>query len=115
MSQLAGQDERAFLEQLKSSAAENDIEGMNFKDALCLTLLSGLRDACLREKLNELEQPTLPAFGLLIDAYLHSKASSGPSAAANCSKGRNQQQNKNKTGGQKISDTEKKRRVARKG
>ena len=64
MSQHQGQDERGFLEQLKSADAEADIEGMNLEDALCLTLLSGLRDVRLREKLNELEQPTLPAFGL---------------------------------------------------
>ena len=103
------------MEQLKSATAEADIEGMTLEDALCPTLLSGLRDARLREKLSELEQPTLPAFGLLIDAYLHSKAMSGPSAAANRSEGRNQQQNKNKAGGQKISEAEKKCRVAMKG
>ena len=107
MSQQAGQDERAFLKQLKSAAAKADIEGMYLEDALCLTLLSGLRDARLREKLSKLEQPTLPAFGVLIDAYLHSKATSGPSAAVNRTEGRDQQQ-KRKQGGQKISDAEKK-------
>ena len=81
MFQQQGQDERAFLEQIKSAAAEADIEGMNLEDPLCLTLLSGLRDVRLREKLSELEQPTLPALGVLIDAYLHSKATSGASAA----------------------------------
>ena len=117
MSQQQGQDERAFLESIKSAAAEADIEGMNLEDALCLTLLSGLRDARLREKLSELEQPTLPAFGVLIDAYLHSKATSGPAAAANRSEGRNQQQNKNKGGGNapKVTEAEKKRRNSMKG
>ena len=114
MSPQAGQEERTFLEQLKSAAAEAYIEGMNLKDALCLTLWSGLGDARLREKLSELEQPTLPAFGVLFEAYLHSKATSGPSAAANRSEGRNQQQNKNKPGGQKITDAEKKGRNAMK-
>ena len=81
-----------------------------------MTLLSGIRDAHLREKLSELEQPIFQAVGVLIDAYLHSKGTSRPSAAANCSEGRSQQQNKNKNaGGQKITDTEKKRRVAIKG
>ena len=61
---------------------------MNLEDMLCLTLLSGIRDARVREKLSELEQPTLLAFGVLVDAYLHSKATSSPSAAANRSKGR---------------------------
>ena len=98
--------QRAFMEQLKSSAAEADIEAMNLEDAICLTLLSRIRDARLLEKLSELEQQTLPAFGVLIDAYLHSKATSGASAAENLSEGRNQQQNKNNSGGgqQKISD-----------
>ena len=105
-------EERPFLEQFKGAASEADIEGMNLKDALCLMLLSGIRDARLREKLSELEQPTLPAFGVLIDTYQHSKTASGPSAAANRSEGRNQQQNKNKNaGGQKIMETEKKRRA----
>ena len=66
MSQQAGQDESAFLKQLKSAAAEADIEGKNLEDALCLTLLSGIRDARLREKLIELEQPTLPACSLML-------------------------------------------------
>ena len=66
MSQQQGQDERAFLEQIKSTAAEADVEGMNLEDAVCLTLLSGLHDAWLREKLSELEHPTLSAFGVLI-------------------------------------------------
>ena len=43
----------------------------------------------------------LPVFGVMIDAYLHSKV------AANRSEGRNQQQKKN-GGEQKISETEKK-------
>ena len=51
------------MEQLKS-AAEADMEGMNLEDALCLTLLSGICDARLSEKLSDLEQPTLPAFGV---------------------------------------------------
>ena len=106
ISQQAGQDEPDFLEQLKSVAAEADIEGMNLEHTLCLTLLSGLCDARLSEKLSELEQPTLPAFVVLIDAYMHS---------ANRSEGRNQQQNKNKSRGQKITDAEKKCRSAMKG
>ena len=55
----------------------------------------------------------MPAFGVLIDAYLHLKATAGSTtAAANRSEGRNQQQNKNKP---KVSDAEKKRRATMKG
>ena len=110
MTQQAGQDARAFLEQLKSAASEADIEGMSLEDALCLTLLSGVRDVRLKEKLSELDPPTLPAFGVLIDAHLHSKATAGQAAAANRTEGKNQQQKKNNA--PKITDAEKKRKVA---
>ena len=112
MTQQTGQDARAFLEQLKSAATEADIEGMSLEDALCLTLLNGVRDSRLKEKLSELDPPTLPAFGVLIDAHLHSKATAGQ-ASANRTEGRNQQQ-KNKTP-TKITDAEKKRRQVMKG
>ena len=95
MTQQTGQDARAFLEQLKCAALEADIEGMTLKDALCLTLLSGVRDARLKEKLSELGPPTLPAFGVLIDAHLHSNATAGQAASENCTEGKSQQQKKN--------------------
>ena len=85
------QDARAFLEQLKWEASEADIEGMSLEDALCLTLLSGMRDARLKEKLSELETPTLPAFGVLTDAHLHSKMTARQTAAGNRIEGKNQQ------------------------
>ena len=119
MSQQPGQDKRRFMEQLKSAATEADIEGINLEDALCLTLLSDINDARLREKLSELEQPTLPAFGALIDAYLHSKATSGVAhqLLQTAPKGGIRSKNKNKNGGgqQKISDSERKRCKAVKG
>lgn len=82
MTWQAGQDEHAFLQQLKCAALEADIEGMSLEDVLYLTLLSGVQDARLREKLSELETPSLPAFGVLIDAHLHSKATAGQTATA---------------------------------
>ena len=94
MTQQAGQDARAFLEQLKCVASEADIEGMSLEDALCLTLLSGVRDVRLKEKFSELDSHTLPAFGVLIDAHLHSKATAGQVASANRTEGKNQQQKK---------------------
>ena len=90
MTQPSGQDARAFPEQLKCAASEADIEGMMLEDALCLTLLSGVHDARLKEKLSELDPPTLPAFGVLIDVHLHSKATAGQAAAANHTKRKNQ-------------------------
>lgn len=51
----------AFLEQLKCAASEADTEGMSLEDALRLTLLSGVRDTRLKEKLSKLETPTLSA------------------------------------------------------
>ena len=41
---------------------------MSLEDALCVTLLSGVRDARLKDKQGEFETPILPAFGVLIDA-----------------------------------------------
>ena len=56
------------------------------------------------------DPPTLPAFGVLIDAHLHSKDTAGQAASANRTEGKNQQQQqKNKTN-PKITDAEKKRR-----
>ena len=114
ISQQAGQDVFPFLGQLKCAASEADIEGMTLEDALFLTLLSGVHDDRLKEKLSELDPPTLPAFGVLIDAHLHSKATTGQAAAANGTKGKSQQQ-KNKNTAPKITDTEKKRRQVMKG
>ena len=113
MTQQAGQDARAFLEQLKSAASEADIEGMSLEDALCLMLLSGVRVVRLKEKLSELDPPTLRAFGVLIDAHLHSKATVGQAAAANRTEGKNQLQKKKNA--PKITDAEKKRRQVMKG
>ena len=82
MEQQSGQDERPFLESIKAAAGEADIQGMTLEDALRLACLTGLKDNRLREKLSELETPTLPAFAVLIDAYMHSKATACSSAAA---------------------------------
>ena len=112
MTQQTGQDTRAFLEQLKCAASEADIEGMTLEDALCCTLLNGVWDVRLKEKLSELDPPTLPAFGVLIDAHLHSKATAGQTALANCTEGKQQQK---KTNAPKVSDAKKKRRQIIKG
>ena len=74
MEQQSGQDERAILESIKAAAGEADIQGMTLEDALCLVCLTGIKDNRLREKLSELKTPTLPAFAVLIDAYMHSFA-----------------------------------------
>ena len=74
MEQQSGQDEPISLESIKAAAGGADIQGMTLEDALCLVCLTGLKDNRLREKLSELETPTLPAFAVLIDAYIHSKA-----------------------------------------
>ena len=55
LQQQTGQDKRAFVKHLKAAGAEADIQGMNLEDALCLVIISGLKDSRLREKLSELE------------------------------------------------------------
>ena len=119
LQQQPGQDEREFLELLKAAASEADIEGMSVQDAVCLVCVSGLKDNRLREKLSELEQPSLPSFEALVDAYMHSRATSG-TATANRSAGqqqqkKNQNQNKNSAQQNRMSEQEKKRRSIMKG
>ena len=50
---------------------------MTLEDALCLVCLTELKEDRLREKLSGLETPTLPAFAVLIDTFMHSKATAG--------------------------------------
>ena len=123
LQQQTGQDERAFVEHLKAAAAEEDIQGMNLEDALCLVTISGLKDSRLREKLSELENPTMPAFSVLIDAHMHAKATAGGTAAAaaasaaSTNKGQGKKKNSsiNNNSHLPLSDTEKKRRTIMKG
>ena len=62
MNQQPGQDERAFLESLRAAARETDVGGMIPQDALYLMFVAGIRVVILKEKLSELEEPTLQAF-----------------------------------------------------
>ena len=95
---------------------------MTLQDALCMMLLAGIRDVRLKEKLSELQKPTLPAFTTIIDAHLHAKATAGNTAVVNevFTPGGNKK-SKNKQGGGQgqqrsgISDAEKKRRTVMKG
>ena len=122
LQQQTGQDERAFVEHLKAAAAGADIQGMNLEDALCLVTISGLKDYRLREKLSELENPTMPAFFVLIDGHMHAKATAGGTAAAAAASpaSTNEGQGKknssiNNNSRAPLSDTEKKRRTIMKG
>ena len=83
LTQQQGQDKRLFLESLKAAASKADVSGMTLQDTLCIMLVVGIKDVRLKEKLSELEEPTLPAFTTLIDAHLHAKATVGNSAVVN--------------------------------
>ena len=103
MTQQPGQDERAFLESLKAAASEADVGIMTLQDALCMMLVAGIIDVRLKEKLPELEEPTLPAFSTIIDAHLHAKATSGSTAVVNkvfAPGGNRSSKGQNKQGGQ---------------
>ena len=120
MSQQPGQDERAFLESLKAAASEADVGGMTLQDALCMMLVAGIRDTRLKEKLSELEEPSLPAFTTLIDAHLHAKATAGATASVNKvytpnNAGKKNQRNQGQKQGGQVSEAEKKRRTVMKG
>ena len=82
MTQQSGQDECAFAEAVKLAANEVDIAALMLQDALCLVILTGCKDACLREKMSELEEPTIAAFNTLIDAHMHSKATANAVSSA---------------------------------
>ena len=82
MAQHAGQDERSFAEAVKIAANESDIAGMTLQDAMCLVILTGCKDARLKEKMSELETPTMAAFNILIDAHMHAKATSAKPASS---------------------------------
>ena len=119
MTQQAGQDERAFLESLKAAANEADIEGMTLQDALCMVLVSGIKDTRLREKMSEIKEPTLDSFSGLIDAHLHGKATAGGNTAViNKVSAPNRGGRQKSSGGQNRnapSEAEKKRRAIMKG
>ena len=120
MAQQAGQDERSFAEAVKIAANESDIAGMTLQDAICLVILTGCKDTRLREKMSELETPTMAAFNILIDAHMHAKATSAKPASS-CGAQANKQKNtgqggQNSGGGRNVvSDAEKKRRQIMKG
>ena len=122
MSKQPGQDKRAFLESLKAAASEADVGGMTLQDALCMMLVTGIGDTRLKEKLSELEEPTLPAFSILIDVHRHAKATAGSMASINKVYSANNGNKKAQKGnqvqrqtGSGISESEKKKRTIMKG
>jgi len=115
--QQAGQSERDYIEELHSRADEADLANMNMEDMLCLMYVSGLTDSRLRERMSEVEQPTLAVFNNLVDLHMHAKATAGTEARALATGGRqgkqgNQQKERKK---KEISEKEKMRRKAMKG
>ena len=110
------------MEHVKAVDAEADIQGMNLEDALCLVTISGLKNSRLREKLSKLENPTMPAFSVLIDAHMHAKVTPGGTAAAAAASAAatNKRQGKKKNNNNSnsrppLSDLEKKGRSIMKG
>ena len=91
-----------------------------------MMLVAGIRDVRLKEKLSEMEGPTLPAFTTIIDAHLYAKATAGITAVVNkvFTPGGNRKKGQNKQGGGQsgqgqqrsgIGDAEKKKRMVMKG
>ena len=75
LQQQSGQDERAFVEHLKATAAKADIQGMNLEDALCLVTISGLKDSWANWRTRPCQ-----LFKVLTDAHMHTKATAGGAA-----------------------------------
>ena len=107
------------------AANEADIAALTLQDSLCLVILTGCKDTCLREKMSDLEEPAIAAFNTLIDGHMHSKATANAASSAwansQPNRGRGNNGRKNQSGQaaqqnrQLISDTEKKRRQVMKG
>ena len=120
MHQQAGQDERAFIEELQAVAEEADIASMSLEDSLCLMMLAGLTDKKLVEKLSEQEDPRFTAFKRIVDAHLHAKATGQGQAgtfktSSSTEKkkgGNNRPPNPSSSQRREPSDREKKRRAA---
>jgi DNA-binding phage protein len=119
MQQQAGQDERAFIEELQAVAEEADIASMSLEDSLCLMMLAGLTDKKLVEKLSEQEEPRFTSFKRVVDAHLHAKATGQGQAgtfkttSADKKKGGNPRPSNPTTSQRREpSDREKKRRAA---
>ena len=89
---MAGQDERSFDKAVKIAANESDIAGMTLQDAMSLVILTGCKDTSLKEKMSELETPTMAAFNILTDAHMHAKATSAKPASS-CGAQANRQNN----------------------
>ena len=124
MKQQTGQDERAFAEAVKLAAGESDIAAMTIQKALCRVILASCKDTRLREKMSELEEPTIAAFNTLIDAHMYSKAISLPASSARtnsqpsrgrCGNGRGGSLAGQQRQQQPVTDAEKKRRQIMKG
>ena len=122
MTQQQGQDERAFLKTLKAAASKADVGGMTLQDALCMTLVAGIRDVRLKEMLSDLEEPAFSASTTIIDAHLHANATAGNTVVVNkvFTPGGNKKGQNKQGGGQGqrrlgISDAEKRRRTIVKG
>ena len=114
MTQQNGQDERSFAEAVKLATNEADIAALTLQDSLCLVIITGWKDARLREKMSELEESTIAAFKTLIDAHVHSKATANAASSARTnsqpSRGRGNNGRNNQSG-----QAEKKRRQIMKG
>ena len=117
MSQQQGQDERSFLENVLAMAEVADIVRMDYESAVCVVILGGARDSKLKEKLSEVENPTVREFTRIIDSHMHARASTS-TGHANATK-QNQQKQGGKPNSQSnrgnrppVSEKEKTRRAA---
>ena len=121
MTQQTGQGKRVFAKAVKMAANEVDIAALTLQDSLCLVILTGCKDARLREKMSELDEPTMTiaAFNTIIDAHMHSKATANAASSARANSQPNRGRGNNRRNSQSglaaqqnrqpLSDAEKKR------
>jgi hypothetical protein len=111
--QKDGEEERQFIEWLMSLAEEADIAGMTLNDAVCLMYTTGFSDPKLRQRLGEIDDPTLDRFNAVVDSFVHGRVTANNPATARAAKP--MAANKKKTPRKPLSDSERQRRKQFKG
>ena len=91
--QTEGQDGINWREELRNIADDADVDEMTTADLFCVLYVMGVKDNALREKLLELQNPTIEKFDRAVDAYDQAKKQLAemkrPATASSSSRGKN--------------------------
>ena len=71
--QEEGQDGINWREELRNIADDADVDEMTTADLFCVLYVTGVRDNALREKLLEIQDPSIEKFDRTVDAFDQAK------------------------------------------